>query len=499
MALAASTSTANETITLAAGSHTGHVLVSHTGCTVNGAGPGRTIVALDATYAEGVRGAASVADFTLKNLTLDCGGLAGVTVPLEIVVGAIASMTVENVEIRGHARGTIAIYNRGAFHGTSLQIIGDGGGINHFTGATATTIRGCRMLGGLYGFVNTAAVGIDIDGLDWQGDYWQSPRYEAVTATGYGATYADVASHVSGDRSIYDVLRCLSVVTTFDAETTLRSSSVQEFDRVEMADGTWTRVLGVGPGNQVMLDEWRRSGSWRPASQPSGTATVYRITLGMLFTSTSTRLKIQTDSLVPESPRWRAVTGETAPTPSAGNGSRLDIIRVAGSNIDTDTGGVHITEHAVGAVIRNSTVRGGRSDLITLRGTGTVAENCIADLGGDMCFTVDGTNDRVTVRSCTGKRAGRRAFYVDGGPSDLYSCAAYDNGTVNDGSDDYAVTTQPGCEGSTLQIRGRSSSGAQATWGLLGGVITDVSPGGFSYSNKIAAARRRRDKWGYWR
>jgi hypothetical protein len=491
VALAHQTTTANESATLSAGTHTGHVLVSHTGCTLSGAGPGRTIIALDGTYSEGVRPGAVVADFTLKNCTIDVGGLAGVTAPLEIG-GGISMFIAENVEVRGYAKGSIAVYNRGVFRGTALQLVGSGGGINHFTAATETTIRGCTIVGGQYGFQNSAASGIDLDGVSGRFDYWAAPTYEAVTATAYAPLYADVASHVSADRTIYDVLRYLSPVTTFDAETTLRSSSVQVYDRVEVASGVWTQVLGIGPGNAAILDEWRRAGSWRPTGNPSGTATVYRVTLGRYVTGTSTRLSFQSGG-APTSPRWRSVTGATMDTPTTGGGSRLDIVRVGGSNRDIDTGGIHLTESSTSASVKNSTIVGGWSDTITLRGAGTVAERCSTDLGQDMGFTVDGADGRVTVRNCTARRTGRTGFHLTGGPSDLYSCGAYDNGTHNDGSGDYGATTTSDCAGSTMQLRGSGNLD-----GLIAGTITEVTPGGFGAVNANKWGRRR-DKWGYWR
>lgn len=484
MALAASTSADNSTITLSSGSHTGHILVSHTGCTVEGAGIDRTTVVLDATYAEAVRPGASVAAFTLKNLTLDCNALSGVDVGLEIVTGGIAALTANNVRIKGHTKGAIAVYNRGSFTGSGLEIIGDGGAINHFTGSTSCVIRGCGIVGGQYGFQNSAAAGIDIQGLRGVFHYWAAPTYESVTPSTYAPTYVDVASHVSDDRTSGDIIRYLSPVKTFDAEGSCSASLVQLYDRIEVASGVWTQVLGFGPGNTAILDVWRKASSWAPAANPSGTATVYRVTLARLVTWTSTRLKLQTGGLSPPAPRWRTVLGDDASTPSTGGSSRLDIIRTSGANSDTDSGGIHATEHAVGAVFKDCSIIGGRSDCITLRGTGTVAERCMTDLGYDMGFTVDGTNDRVTLRNCEARRTGRSGFAVLGGPSDLYSCAAYDNGTISDGTGDYGCTVSEAAALGTFQLRGSGNRD-----GLINGA--SVTAGGFETTGGGAGARRR--------
>lgn len=491
MALAHTTSADNESATLAAGTHTGHVLVNHSNCTLSGAGMGRTIIALDATYTTALRAVAERQSFTLKNCTIDVGGLSFVSAPIEPLVGGLSTIILDGVEVRGYARGTVAAYNRAALRMTGCRLVGDGAGILHFTAATETTVRGCEIVGGQYGLQTTEAAGVDAQGISGRFDYWSVPRYEAVTATEYGgASYVDVSSHVTADRTSGDILRYLSPVLTFDAETSLRSGLVNQFDRIEMADGTWTQVMGFGPGNAALLDEWRRSGSWRPAAQPSGTATVYRVSLARVVTWSGNRLKLATDGGVPPSPRWRTVTGTTASTPTTGGSSRLDIIRTGGSNIDTDTGGIHITETATNAVVKNCSIVGGRSDCITLRGTGTLAEGCSVDLGYDMGFTVDGTNGRVTVRRCQARRAGRSGFALLGGPSDLYTCGAYDNGTINDGTGDYGCTTSGASVGSTVQLRGGGNLDA-----LIAGAITEVTPGGFG--PPIARRRGRlRDKWG---
>lgn len=493
MALAASTSTDDETIALAAGSHTGHILVSHTGCTVEGAGIDRTTIVLDGTYAEGTRPGAAVATFTLKNLTIDCAGLSAVTAPLDIG-GGIAAMTANSVRILDHYRGTTAVGNRGAFAGYGLEIVGNGGAVNHMAGATSTLIRGMRVVGGKFAFVSTAAAGIDLSGINGRSDWWASPTYEVVTATAYGSTYVDVSSHVEADRSLYDILRYLSPVTTFDAQTSLSSSLVQKRDRVEVADGRWTQVLGFGPGNQVILDEWRAAGKWKPVATPTGTATVYRVTIGTSYGYSGNRIFIQTGGGDPTGARWRGIDDDstTASTPTTGGGSRLDIIRNGGSNRDTDSGFLHVTETATDAIVSNCSAYGWASDVFTMRGLRSSISDCYAEMGNDMDFTFDGTNGPVTATRCHAVRAGRTGFNLTGGPSNLYSCRADYNGFINDGGSDYGVTTTSDCAGSILQIRGTGN-----LTGLIGGTVTEVSPGGFG-SNAEKWRTRRWEEWPPW-
>ena len=449
MTVAFQTSVANVTIPASAGVHTGHVLVGHTGCTLEGATDDAddTIIRPDGQFAECVRPVASVATFTLRNLTIDMQALAALTVGIE-VGGGIATVICENVKIIDHKRGAMAVYNRGAFRGTDVSIIGNGIGILHFTGATEATLRNVAFEGGQYGFQNTAAAGIDIDGFTWVGDYWQIPTYEAVTATAYGDLYVDVSSHVSADRTLYDIIRYLAPVKTFYAQETLFGSQVRQHDRIEVNGVAWTRVLAQNSDGSWELDTWRAWGKWKHTAPPAAIATVYRPTLGMFFEANGNRIQIQTDGGTPSGARWRHPNGETASTPSVVTGSRLDIIRVGGANSDADSGPIHITETAVNASVKNAVVRGSRADSITLRGTGTVAYQCSTELGYDMGFTIDGTDGRVTVTRCHAETTGRSGFHVTGGPCDLYACSAVDNGTLNDGSGDYGCSIQvsaPGC------------------------------------------------------
>lgn len=474
MGVAFQTTEANQIVTVPAGTHVGHILVAHTGCTIRGAGIGVSTVRLDGTYAEGVRPGASVATCTIEDLTIDADQNATVAAVLEIG-GGIARMTATRVEVLDHAVDCIAVYNRDRVTLNDCRIVGSGAGALHYTGATSTVVRGATVIGGRYGFLNVAADGIDLADMSTRHDYWAVPTYESVTVTAYDARGATVTSHDSDNRSSGDIMRHLVPVTTFDPEDGLRDRRVRLRDRVETADGRWTQVIDFAPDGTAVLDDWRSAGLWRPIDTPDAVATVYRVVLGRIVTAQAQRLDFQTGGTTPASPRWRHVDGSTAPTPDLRPGSRLDIIRHGAVDLrDTDTGAFHVTENARGARLTRCKAVGGASDTISLRGIGTVAEACSTDLGSDMGFTVDGANGRVTVRGCQAKRTGRTGFHLTGGPSDLYSCWAAGNGTINDGSGDYGVTTTSDCGGSTLQVRGLNNLD-----GLIAGHITEATPGGF--------------------
>lgn len=454
MAIAFQTSAPDQTIAGSAGTKIGHGLVSHTGCRYAGAGKGVDIIQLDGTYAEGVRPGASVATFTIDNCTIDVADLPGVTSPLEIG-GGIALLIADNVEIRRHTKGSIAVYNRGVFRGSDIDIIGSGGGILHYTGATETTIRGARIHGGQYGFANTAAIGIDLDEMDIRLDYWATPTFEECDVVGYGEDYVDVGSHEESDRSLYDVLVAMNPLGTFTADDPEPMvSGARRWDLVEVGDGRWSQVLHVYADGSLLLDDWRVSQGWSIASTPSTTATIYRLALGRFLGSpSSNRLSTRSGGL-PTYAGWHAVEGGVE-SPSVVDGSKLRIVRhgLAGASAvrDVDTGAIHITETAVNAKVRRVRARGGFSDLITLRGSNTRALDCYAELGQDMCFTVDGTVSRQQLDRCSAFRAGFNGFAVLGGPSDLRGCQADYCGVHGDG---YGVSADADAEGSTLDVDG---------------------------------------------
>lgn len=486
MALLFTDQSDNATHVVPRGVSTGHVLLTASNQTFAGAtsDPADTVIRLDGTYNSALRATENRGGYTLRNLTIDCAALAGVAA-LEINQHTPV-VTVENVVLLDAARGTLAVDQRGTFTATNLALLGCmGAGILQRPDAVSTTIRGMFVVGGQYAFHHTTAgAGIDLERLHARLDYFASPTAEAVEATGYAPTYADVAAHAEADRTLGDIVRHLAPVVTYDAEHTLRSPLVQLRDRVEVAGVAWTQVLGGGAGGWV-LDDWRAWGSWRPVSQPSGTARVLRASLGYVIGWSASRLLLQLGVTQPPAPRWRRWNGAAAPVPVLTPGARLDLIRHGGPHRDTDSGAIHVNEHAVNARVVGCTVFGGASDMITMRGVGSVVEDCSVAMGYDMGFTIDGTDGRVTVRRCRAEYAGRTGFHLSGGPSDVYSCWAEHNGTINDGSGDFGLTTTAACAGSTVQVRGSGNLD-----GRLGGLILTESAGGFDRAIRAVTTRR---------
>jgi hypothetical protein len=441
-----------------AGTHVGHILLSKHDCTFQGAGIDDTIIRGDGTYASVLQGAiladGGVSKATLVDMTIDADNLAAHAAVLESN-GALLELVLQNVRILGTRRGARAILNRGIVRATDIEIIGSGGGIHHHTGATITAINGCQVEGSSWGFVNTSAgaagtmTGITLTDFHVRHDFWASPTYEAVTVTEYGAQHAIVASHVADHRNAYDVLRALTPIGTFEASIPSPVvAGAQPWDRVEVSDGRWTQVLAMD-GAKAVLDTWRASGLWVPVATPtSGTATVYRVSLGRLYGWEEEGERLDIATVGAELSYWRGVGGGLL-NPELIAGSRLDILRHAYTGAaaaagvrDVDTGGIHITDSAGRAVLRDCTVRGGFSDMITMRGIGGRATRCSVDLGQDMGFTIDGGNDRQVLVDCTSRRAGFNGFWLANGASELYRCTAVANGLHGDGGGYGVVVTQ---------------------------------------------------------
>lgn len=497
MALAFTTTSDDQAGSLGAGTYVGHVLVGHARCSLSGAGIDVTVIKLDGTYNTAVRAVANRQSFALRNLTLDVDNLAAVTATIE-ANAVIPEFTLENVKILDHRRGTYAVFNNAALTASGLVIVGQGAGIYHAASATSTVVRGAVVRGGQYGFVNVGAAGIDLADMHVRLDYWAVPTYEAVVATAYDSSGADVASHVAADRASGDIMRHLRPVTTFLPEAGLRSSLVRLWDRAETADGRWSQVLDFARDGTAILDDWRAAGRWRPVAAPVDQATVYRVVLGRLVYAPPTRLDFRSGSS-PPSPRWRHVDGTVAPTPQTFPGTRLDIIRHGNvANRDTDTGAFHITETATGALMTRCQAFGSGSDSISMRGAGSTATGCTASMGYDEGYTVDGTVGRMTLINCQSLGTGRTGFHLAGGPSDLFDCWAAGSGMINDGSGDFGATTTAACAGSTMQVRGINNLD-----GLFGGIIASESPGGFVeaprdrsiFGLRVTAARTRGAGW----
>lgn len=446
----------DQVITVPPGTHVGHIVLTKKRCRFVGT-PGQSIIKLDNSYNTAIRATALCESVTTEGITWDCRDLVAPGVGYEIN-SSIPLWTSTNDVIQGHRKGSYAVYNRGAFRGTNLTIIGSGGALYHYTGSTELKIRGCLVVGGQFGFVNAGVgIGIDIEDLQARFDYWATPTYEQCTPTAYGATYVDVVSHVVGDRSLYDVVRALTPLGTFvsDAASPVVANA-RVWDRVEVAGVAWTQVLGVRHDGVLRLDQWRSWGGWYPVTAPvAATATLYRVSLGRLMGATVTRLDLQTGSS-PGYAHWRGVEGGLT-TPALVAGSRVDIVRHGLTNPavrDVDTGIVHITDISTNAKLRGARARGGFSDQITLRGLGTKAYDCRARLGQDMGFTVDGTVGRQALDLCFAEQNGFNGFTVLGGPSDIRSSYANENGTHGDG---YGASVYAVAAGSMIDVRCRNN------------------------------------------
>lgn len=442
------------------GRHRGHIQLTKDRCHFKGRGMASSIITLDGTFSSAVQTAnIPLEECTLSDLTIDVDDQP-VNAPLE-AQHHLRHLRLFNVAIRNHRRGSAAVFNRARVTAAGLLIAGDGGGIYHSTngtepGATSTIIRGAEVIGGQWGFQNTAERGIVLERFRSRHDYWASPRFEAVTVAAFGALYADVESHVFDHRTIGDVLRVLTPVATYDTEDGLTDPATQPDDRIEDAEGNWSQVIGIESDGRRIVDQWRRAGHWYDTSTPSGLVTVYRVVMARYMGAVGDgrrRLVLQTGGGAPVGARWRYVSGATAPTPVLRPGVRLDLIRMGGPQMDADTGAIHITDHAIDARVDLADCTGTAADTITGRGRGTVLSGCRAGRGYDMAITLGDPRDRVVARGCVAYQSGRSGFALVSGPSDLYDCVAWGNGTINDGSGDFGVTYGPEASGSTVRVR----------------------------------------------
>jgi hypothetical protein len=403
-----------------------------------------------------------VDELTIRRCTLDGAALAS----LSSIVGGTAAagprrIVLEDVAIQDNHRDTIALLNSGEVIASRVSIVGNGTSILSTLDSSLTRLRQIQVTGGRAGFVvadgPTGTVeGIDIADMEVDLGYQAATRWEAVVPVAFGPLHVDVEAHVQEHRRLYDVLRVLTPVAEVDVEKPL-GAQARPWDRLELADGTWCQVLEVTAEGLARLDRWRRPGSWCAAPDPSGVATLFRVTLGRLFGWTASRLSLTANGVIPAGARWRGVQGEYRPPPSLVPGTRVDVLRhgytIAGQPTpprDVDTGGIHVTRSARSARLANVVVRRGFSDMITLRGVDTVADACVADAGQDMAFTVDGTAGPQTLRGCKASRTGMNGFHLLGGPSSLHRCHAANNGLHGYG---YGVMVEPAAAGSFLQVR----------------------------------------------
>ena len=482
MALLYSQTEAGQSFAIPAGTQTGHVLVTQSGCTFTGAGIGRTVLRCDGTYGSAFQAGAVVSSLTIADLTIDADDLAGVLGPLNVSAGGIQSLTLRNVEILNTPKPGIAVVNGGVLSATGVRICGIGGGIQSTTASTSTVLRSVTVKGGGYGFVNATGTagtvpGIDIDGMDIDHGYIAAPTYERCTPTAVTSGYVD-ASNDAGARSTFDVVRLLTPVLTFDAQRSLRSQLVRLWDRIETATA-WTEVTGFAPGGLAILDDWREIGSWRVVDAPAATATVYRVTLGRLFGYTAGRLEVSSTEPTYAAATWRDASTGAAVVPTLTAGSLVDIIRHGlgdGQARDVDTGGIHVTGSALSPVVRNVTARRGFSDQITMRGVAGILEDCIVEYGQDMGITVTETQGGQIVNRCAANRNGMHGYFIGGGGHRLSSCTGSGNGRHGYG---WGVGVDTDAGGAFIQFRGTGNAmGNVSAYGRLaaGGFAEEAAP-----------------------
>lgn len=427
----------DQTIVIPPGTHVGHIVLTRKRCKFVGT-PGASIIQLDNSYNTGIRCTVLAETVETEGITWDCRNLVTPAVVYEINAN-IPLWTSTDDTILGHRKGNNAVYNRGVFRGNDLVIVGSGGGLYHYTGATEITIRGATIIGGQFGFVNVAPAGIDLRDVSGVFDYWATPTYEACTVVAFGESYVDVVDHVDADRSLYDVLRALTPLGTFTAdEVSPIVAGARAWDRVEVADGRWTQVLGVRPDGVLRLDTWRAAQSWYPISTPTGTATLFRVSLGRYLGETqANRLSIKTNLGEPGYAHWRGVEGGLT-QPELVAGSRLDIVRHglggASAQRDVDTGFIHVTDTAVDAQLRRIRSRGGFSDQVSVRGLRTLVYDARVRLGQDMGFTVDGAVGPQELDLCVSDASGFNGFVLVNGPSVVRASFANENGTHGEGT-----------------------------------------------------------------
>lgn len=487
--------TDGETITIPAGTHTGTVRITKHDVTFQGAGVDVSIVKSDGDdarvfHAPSLINGEPCRKVTLRDLTIDCDRLASLTAavlcshnvanplgPLEIVM--------ERVKVTNHHRNTVAVWTADRGDLTDVEIVGNGGGVS--IGGSTQPGRGARIRNLTVTGAQWAAQlieqadgsvgvvpGFDVEGATCRHDYWANPLVgETMTPVAFGAQYVDVASHTEDERSTSDVLRVLTPIGTHQIGETL--TAVEKWDRLETDDGEWTQVMSVDDG-VATLDTWRDAGYWTPISEPSGTATIYRVTLGRLQSWTSTRLSLVTVIGTPTAAHWRTVEDDDAGTPTIVAGSRLDIIRAAsglsGSLRNVNIQPIHATKACRAARIANCTVTGSFADSFSIRGTNGLVEDCRAVLGQDMGFTVDVRQGAHLVRRCVSRGTGVAGFTIFGDHGvRMEKCEAYDSGFYTSANAGWGVKADTAASGSYVEIVGSGNRN-----GLASGVRVRPGP-----------------------
>ncbi len=467
MGLIFSQSVDSETITIPVGTTVGTVRVTKNNVTFRGSDRDTCIIQGDATFAFVFQpsGSTPSTGITIENCTIDCNNNASITGVLTISNPDCVEVTLKNVKIVGVNKSGTAILNASKLYCYDVLIVGDGGGIQALTSATITEIVRTECRGCKFGYVNSDAGTNRTRLTDFKSyhHYWASPVFESATVSSISTNKVTVASHTSAARSLYDCLRLMTTVGTFTGAGPI-SPIGQKWDRLEAASGVWAQIIDdIGT-----IDMWHAASSWRPAVTPSGTITVWRPTLGKLYNWNATELFLYDGGGAVDDPHWRTVEGMRITLPSA---TRLDIIRnglTGGQTKDVDTGGIHITDTARNTTLTRCYVEGGFADMITVRGTNTVATDCSVKLGQDMGFTVDGVVARQNLTRCTADGAGEHGFILINGPSDLTDCTAINNGLHGNGAYDATasgVVVYPAAVGSRISLINCSNNFRSSVYG----------------------------------
>lgn len=446
MALLFAQTADGQRIDMPAGLHVGQPLVTRDGCSFVGAGVDRTIIRLDGTYGTGFQPLNKRVGTVISDCTIDCDYRANVTTALYAMIGGLEDLTVRRVRVINMHRVGTAVVGAADLDAESIWVDHSmGGGVQVGLGATRTKLRTVEVRGGKFGLVVTDGVtpgsipGLDADGATIDLLCSQSPTFEVATASAVTAGGIS-CTHVLGHRSPNDLVRVLVPVCPFDPERTLRSALTVAGDRLETSNA-WTRITGIGPSGERLLDPWRAHGSMRHVD-PEGEATVYRCFYGGVYGYASGSITLRNG--------WRTAAGEAMAVPQLVDGHRVDIVRhgITGGPRDYDTGCVHVTKTALNPVLRNVTATDGGSDLFSGRAVGGRYLNCNARTGRDYVFTFTAHHGSQYVENCQAESGGVGGFYLGGGASKLVNCRADRNGW-NGGGYGFAVDPTPGADDAT--------------------------------------------------
>lgn len=358
-----------------------------------------------------------VRSISLQNMTIDANSLSTlVSVISSTTYAGPLAIRLKNVAIKNHHANTIAIVtNDCQLTMRRVMIYGDGKSVVLSGGVTDAS--DIDIEGGLGGFI-VSAIGaqasVNLRRVHGWNAWWHLPRRETVTPTAVTSTYLDVASHTTGDRSLYDVIRILQIVGTGTSAdgSVVAITGARVYDRIETAAGVWAQVESIQAGTgYAVVTRWRAAQSWMHAATPSDvtTLTLYRMITGRLLNWTSTRLSL-IDAGATVSATWRYPNGEPATTPILGDIARVDLCLSGTANRRADVGGIHLTDPVVDSQILDCDFIGWWSDIITIRGHSNRAIRCSSDLGQDMGWTLTGEN--MLLDRCYARRAGFDGFFI---------------------------------------------------------------------------------------